>query len=770
MFEYAPPLSPSEPAARAQPAAEAARGFHAIDLARLLTGRIITIGLAAIIGTGIAVAIGKSLTARYSATAQLYVDPRELQLVERELTPRSQDLSGLAMVVESQARLITSNNVLSKVIGDLNLEQDSEFGGKSAASFLSGLLNFGSAPSRSSANEKAATLEALRMHVNVKRTDRTFIVDIDVWSREPAKAAAIANALAESYLEESKDSQAVAARRATADLSGRLKELQERLRTAENNLAVYKSKNNFLGTQDTQVSDQQLSSGTQRLANAQAATLDALARYNQIEASRKIASDGGAVPEALQSPTIASLRTQYADARRKQAELMSELGPLHPALRMASKQVEDLRRNIDEEVDRFAQSAKNDLTRTRALEASLTKALDGQKKQSADLGQASVQLRELERDVEASRTIYQSFLKRSRETEEQETLNTSSARIIGDATAPQRRIFPPAMSVLAMLGFMLGAAGSIGWIVVADRLSSPAAPAGAAPDPVAPPPSPPLPPSPSVEPKVDTKLSPGLLRPRPNKPAPQVPAASLADAVRFSLTETDLLRTLNGIFPLTDSVDIVRLGWPTLRADVTSAPFIEASHRVLAVAKARAGHQRAPAIAVLGLDCAEQRTIVALNFAMALTGRGARVLLIDADRRHHALSSRLGINLAGAGVSRWISTTAQPSASGRSGFTIQSVAALSAVEASHALEVARASQAYDVVVLNGPALEPDDCDPALLGTVEGVIAISPAEKPGDGRPRNTVLALGDAAGRLVGIVVTEFGTSAREALPLKQYA
>ena len=86
-----------------------------------------------------------------------------------------------------------------------------------------------------------------------------------------------------------------------------------------------------------------------------------------------------------------------------------------------------------------------------------------------------MRLRELERDVEASRDIYQSFLKRSRETEEQETLNTSSARIIGEATVPRLRIFPPAMKLLAMLGFMLGALAAASWIVAVDRLSAPEA-------------------------------------------------------------------------------------------------------------------------------------------------------------------------------------------------------------------------------------------------------------------------------------------------------
>ncbi len=91
-------------------------------------------------------------------------------------------------------------------------------------------------------------------------------------------------------------------------------------------------------------------------------------------------------------------------------------------------QVADLRKNINEEVARFAQSAKNDLTRAREYENSLVRSLDLLKRQSVDMSQASVRLRELERDVEANRAVYQSFLKRSRETEEQESPTTSNAR------------------------------------------------------------------------------------------------------------------------------------------------------------------------------------------------------------------------------------------------------------------------------------------------------------------------------------------------------
>src|SRR5882672_6531017 len=104
MLIYDQPINHAKPDARS--AAVSAPGvFSVLDLVQLLWRRKIAIASAALLCACIAVAVGKSLTPKYTATAQLYVDPRELQLVDRELTPRAPDLNGLAMVVESQARL-----------------------------------------------------------------------------------------------------------------------------------------------------------------------------------------------------------------------------------------------------------------------------------------------------------------------------------------------------------------------------------------------------------------------------------------------------------------------------------------------------------------------------------------------------------------------------------------------------------------------------------------------------------------------------------------
>ncbi len=768
MLAYDQPIGEAR-SGGAQPTPRTAAAFSVLELGRLLWRRRIAIAGAALIGACAAVAVGKGLSPKYLATAQLYVDPRELQLVDRELTPRAQDVSGLSMVVESQARLITSNNVLLQVIRNTNLDRDPEFGGVSKNIFgvLLGLFGLEIPVADPTKVEQMSALEALNRHVTVKKTDRSFIVDIDVWSRDPAKAAMLANALAQTYLTESRNSQATAARRATTDLSGRLMELKDRLRKAENALAIYKAQNNFVGTQDTLISDQQLSASNQRLAAARAATLDAQAKYDQILASRRAATDNGAIPEALQSPTIANLRAQYAEARKRYAELAGELGPLHPSLRQMEKQVEDLRRTINEEVDRYATSANNDLTRARDYEASLNKALDAQKAQSVEMSQAAVRLRELERDVEASRDVYQAFLKRSRETEEQESLNTSSARIIGEATVPQRRSFPPAMSLLAMVGFMFGAFAAAAWSVIAGQLSAEteASPVKSVTRPLAPPPKPSLEKPPSEQP------------PSPPSPRQQAAPAAIEKPLIARLQESDVVRTLGGILASGGIPDVTRMGWPTLRAGFPLTTFLNTMRDARAPLVQRSPANAMPVMAVIGTGPAKDRSIAALNIALAAARDGAKVLLIDADHAAHALSDKL--NRPGkteASRINWLSvgTKASRTIETTNGISVLPAITASDVKSSEAIQKAiaqaRAAGGYDLVILDGPPMPWSAADGRLFDVAAGLVAILPASLDINDSMEKIITALGGAQRKLVGVVINELKPATVERQRDKQYA
>ncbi|MCP3472984.1 exopolysaccharide transport family protein [Bradyrhizobium sp. CCGUVB1N3] len=761
MLDYDQPIERSKREVR-QPAPSA--GFNVLELVHLLWQRKAAIAAAGLIGASLAVAVGKSLTPRYTATAQLYVDPRELQLVDRELTPRAQDVSGMSMVVESQARLITSNSVLLQVIQQANLGKDPEFGGGDGRSLMSSLLGLiglqGRAPSAADNREvQLGALEALNRRITIRKTEKSFIVDVEVWSTDPAKAAMLANTLTNVYLAESRNSQALAARRATNDLSGRLKELRERLRTAETTLATYKAQNNFVGTQDTLISDQQLSASNQRLAAARAATLDAQARYDQIEASRRTATDAGAIPEALQSPTIANLRAQYADARKKYAEQTAELGPRHPALRQTEKQVEDLKRTINEEIDRFAQAAKNDLTRARDYEASLNRALETQKRQSVQLSQAAVRLRELEREAEASRDVYQSFLKRSRETEEQESLNTSAARVIGEATVPQRRSFPPAMSLFAMIGFLFGSLAAAGWFVAVRQLS-----AGA------------MEPEPSRRERTATPEAPKASV--DDAAAPQAPPLTLVEKPLIArLQEADVMRTLGAILAVDNTVDLTRLGWPTLRPGFPLTTLINAMRDMRAAATRHAAGKAMPVIAIVGAGATDGRSIAALNFALAAARDGTRLLMIDTDHQAHQLSSK--INRPGRsepGRFGWLSIGNKASreiktANGISVLPVTDGDAGKATEAIRkAVTQARSAGGTDLVILDGPAMPLTAADRKLLDAADALVAVLPTHLDINEAMEDILTALGGAERKLVGVILNELNPATQSRQRGKQYA
>ena len=470
--------------------------------------------------------------------------------------------------------------------------------------------------------------------------------------------------------------------------------------------------------------------------------MDAQAKYDQIEASRRLATDPGATAEALQSPTIANLRAQYAEAKKKHAELAAELGPLHPAIKQAEKQVEDMRRTINEEVDRFAQSAKNDLTRARDYESSLNKALEAQKKQSVQLGQASVRLRELERDVEANRDVYASFLKRSRETEEQESLNTSAARIIGEATVPQRRTFPPAMSILAILGFMLGALGAAGWIVAVDRLP----PDNSRPRPI----------EPEAEPQAAPAAKAERMASRP------MPAAIFEKPVIARLQDSDVIRTLGGILQGGATADVTRFGWPTLRPGFPMTTFLNALRDIRTAIGRRASANGMPVIAVIGAGSATERSIATLNFALAAARDDAKVLMIDADRDAHALSNKVN-RLGKTEPSRlgWLSIGSKAA---RATVTANGISILPAVKANEtkatdairkSIAQARAAGGYDLAIMDGPALPLGAADRKLVDEADAIVAVLPVNLDINDALEEVIAALGPAQRKLAGVILNE---------------
>jgi Mrp family chromosome partitioning ATPase len=422
-----------------------------------------------------------------------------------------------------------------------------------------------------------------------------------------------------------------------------------------------------------------------------------------------------------------------------------------------AKQVEDLRHTVNEEVERFAQSAKNDLTRARDYEASLNKALEAQKRQSVQLSQASVRLRELERDVEASRDVYQSFLKRSRETEEQESLNTSSARIIGEAAAPQRRTFPPAMSLLAMIGLMFGGLAASAWSIAADRLTLRTV-------------------EPQPAPRTKAPAASSLQAPPVAQPRQEASVVPVEKPLIVRLQESDVIRTLGGILAIGGIPDVTRLGWPTLRTGLPLT-FLNAMRQMRGTVARCSPANAMPVISVIGAGASEDRGIATLNIALAAARDGAKVLVIDADHAAHALSNKInGLGKGEASRLGWLSIGTKAS---RAVKTANGISILPAIGGSgaktgdairKAIAQARAAGGYDLVILDGPAMPWSVADCTLLDEADGLVAVLPASLDINDCLEDVIAALGGAERKLVGVILNELNPAVVSRQRDKQYA
>jgi polysaccharide biosynthesis transport protein len=398
---------------------------------------------------------------RYTATTQILIDPTDLHAVGNDLNPANQMSDAAVMQVESQVRVLTSDSVLRRVVKAQALDHDTEFAGRPSP-LRSLLRSIGLGQATTTTDGTLAALTALRRALVVKRAERTYVVDASVTSRDPEKAARLANAVAQAYLAEQTEVRSDAARQISQSLSARLNELKDRVREAEERAEAFKARNNIVGASGQLVNEQQLSELNNQLGAARARSAEAKARLDQVERLQQSKADIGAFPEAVQSPTITALRSQYAEIVRREAEQMTSLGARHPAVIEIQAQADRLRRMIEEEVNRTALSARSEYESAHANEDMLARSLEALKHNAIVTNEAMVTLRELERDVQASRAVYEAFLVRARETGEQERLDTKNIRVISRADLPLNRSFPPSNLMLALAALVLGVGSGIG--------------------------------------------------------------------------------------------------------------------------------------------------------------------------------------------------------------------------------------------------------------------------------------------------------------------
>lgn len=399
----------------------------------------------------------------YTAQATILIDTRKVQ-------PQSQSMFNEAPidapVVESQVEIIKSDNIARSIIQDMKLADDPEFSrygggilGNLQFYFFSifDLFDFSGTTSEEAANRRA--LGQFTKSLGAKRIGVTYVIEISYRSFDPERAAKIANAVAEAYINDQLNAKYLAARRASNWLSDRIGELRGQATSAEKSIVDFKAANKIVDAGGRPISDQRVADLSKELASARTQTTEARVKLERIDQITKSDLREATVTDTLRSEVVSKLRSQYLDIANREADLSSRYGPSHLAAVSLRNQMKEIKRSISEELGRLAETYRSDYAIAQQREKDVQAALDEAVSRSQLTGQAQVQLKELESNSQTYRTLYENFLQRYTEAIQQQTYPITEARVISSASRPGRRSSPSTLLVLlvgCVSGLMLG--------------------------------------------------------------------------------------------------------------------------------------------------------------------------------------------------------------------------------------------------------------------------------------------------------------------------
>ncbi len=414
-------------------------------------------------------------TPRYTATVQVLLEQRKEKIFGSDSV--MPDLNLESGAIDSQISVIQSINLLRRVVEKEHLTEDAEFGKSGRAgllSFVAGLFKSdevvkSAAPKLEGAipTDVLRSIGRLRGALDVKRINRTYVLGISVTSEDAAKAARLANSVADSFVVDQLDARYDAAKRASTWLAERMEGLREQVRQSEEAVAKFRKDNNLINVSSegkTTISEQQLSDLNGKLIAARAETAEKRAKYEQ---ALQVNSRGGnlqAIPDVVRSTVISALRMQQAEVARKEADLAAHYSDQHPMVINARAERRDIDRSIAAEVQRILINLKNDYEVAKAREQSLAASLSQATGQTGADNNVGVRLRELERTNTANKTLFDNFLSRAKITQEQSTFEERESRVISPAIKPGAPSSPRVTLIEALagaVGLLLGVGGAI---------------------------------------------------------------------------------------------------------------------------------------------------------------------------------------------------------------------------------------------------------------------------------------------------------------------
>jgi capsular exopolysaccharide synthesis family protein len=678
----------------------------------------------------------------YQATASVEVRKETTTLVKTaDVLVQSDDLD----MMNTYLFTIKSRPLLQEVAANLKLDQNPRFldvaGRKSVWDALRTIGNkFGlsapagnaASPPEDSLSTDASVDEARRLapyvavlaaNLKVDQVPRARLLAISFTHTEPDIAAAVANGVAETFIDRNFANKTQKYTKATEWLDRRTRELKAKVEQSEKALADYVREQNFSFSGDkTNLATDKFLRLHDQVQRAETDRALKQSVYELVKAGR-----ADQLPESYTDPQLGELEKRLRDLKVKAAELDVKFGRNNPRVVEVAQQIAALEGQIVASRRTLETRLRAEYEQAVRQEKALREILERTKAETAQQNQAEIKFSLLKQEVDTNKSLYTEFLGKTSQADIQLAEQNNNLSISEPAVSPGSPIGPQRLRTI-LIWLFLSLTGGVGLAMFLEYLDN------------------------TIKTVEDVSRY------------VQLPALGVIPAINDRKMRGSVSGRSGKRKSLTASggngKELVQAGG-VLALDTRSS--ISEAYRVLrtSVLLSSAGGPPKIMLVTSGRP-AEGKSTTTINTAISMAQLGARVLIIDCDLRKPSVHKTFGVDHA-RGLSTYLSRDVEieslihnlpiknlsllPSGA----IPPNAAELISSDKMKHLL--ANLSERYDHILIDSPPLM-HVTDPVILSTmVDGVILVVHGGKSTRDMVRRSRQELAAVGAKIFGVVL-----------------
>jgi capsular exopolysaccharide synthesis family protein len=302
--------------------------------------------------------------------------------------------------------------------------------------------------------------------VSVNLVRGTRLITVQVLNTDPARAARIADAVVAEYGRALFEQRSGSSTQANEFLVQEAERLKKKLQASEQALQNYREQTNAVSLEESQ------NIIVAQLKELNAKLTDAKGERLKLESASALLQQQGAVPveqllaipQIANSPQVVEQQRQYAAMQAEVAKLEERYLELHPKLIQAKGQLAQTRENLRAAASDAAKSLVALVQNARETEAKYQTVLTEQEQKALALNRLSIPYNVLNREVVSDQAMFDSIMKRLKETDVSKGIDPEIIQVVEHAAVPRVPVKPRKKLILAgslAAGVLLGLAATL---------------------------------------------------------------------------------------------------------------------------------------------------------------------------------------------------------------------------------------------------------------------------------------------------------------------